>query len=314
MAELNTALLASVARLYYLDGLSQSEIASIYGVSRSTVSRLLTTARERGVVRVSVDDHDPRDRELEGQLLERFGLRHAIVVRGMDGAETANRRAVGYFAAPEVARWVSESGIVGITGGRTLGELVRAMRPGTHGNKLAVVQLMGTIGANPSNVDASELSRSLAHRFAGTFHTVNAPAFVEDKRTRDLFLSHSQIASVWTLFSSLDTVLIGIGTLAESMIAERKVLGGNDVENLRRAGAVGELCGRFFDAAGRECATPMRDRVVSIDLDALRTGRHVIAVTAGGGRRQAIRAAITGGLVHSLIIDDNGARDVLAGD
>lgn len=312
MPDLNTALLASVARLYYLDGLGQSEIASIYGVSRSTVSRLLTSARERGVVRISVDDYDPRDRILESQLRDRFGLRHAIVVRGMDESEAANRRAVGYFAMPEVAEWIGASNIVGITGGRTLGELVRAMRPEPPRDSLAVVQLMGTIGASPSSVDASELCRSLARRFQGDFHTVSAPAFAADWRTRDLFLSHSQIQSVRALFSSLDLTLIGIGTMEESMIAERRVLSSVDVNELREAGAVGEVCGRFFDASGRECATPMRDRVISIDLDVLRTGRHVVAVTTGGARSGAIRAAIAGGLLHSLVIDGAGAAAILS--
>lgn len=311
MAELNTALLASVARLYYLDGLGQSEIASIYGVSRSTVSRLLTSARNRGVVRITIDDADPRDRDLESQLQDRFGLRHAIVVRGMDGAESANRRAVGYFAAAEVADWVRTSRIVGITGGRTLGELVHSMRPGTHEDALSVVQLMGTIGANPSGVDASELSRSLARLYDGTFHTVNSPAFVENRRTRDLFLSHSQIQAVWTLFSSLDMALVGIGTLRESMIAERKALDSQVIDELREAGAVGEVCGRFFDVKGRECPTSMRDRVISIDLETLRNSPHVVGVTTGAMRADAIRGAIAGELVDSLIIDTTGAREVL---
>lgn len=96
------------------------------------------------------------------------------------------------------------------------------------------------------------------------------------------------------------------------MIAERRVLSSVDVNELREAGAVGEVCGRFFDASGRECATPMRDRVISIDLDVLRTGRHVVAVTTGGARSGAIRAAIAGGLLHSLVIDGAGAAAILS--
>lgn len=307
----NSDIMTSVARLYYLERLGQSEIASIYGVSRSTVSRMLTTAREVGIVRISVDDYDPRHRELEQQLAERYGLRHVVVVRGIDGSDGATRRAVGYFAAPVVGAWIGRCRSVGLAGGRTLGELVRAIGHQPQPQELEVVQLMGMIGSSPSNVDASELSRALASRFHGEFHNIHAPAFVEDRRTRDVFLSHSQIRSVWSRFASLDIALVGIGTLEESVFVDRKVLEDSEFDAVRRLGAVGEICGRYFDAAGRECSSPLRDRVISIGLDVLREGKEVVAVTTGRARGRAVRAAITGGMVHSLVIDDAGAEAML---
>jgi deoxyribonucleoside regulator len=311
MSGAHTALLTSVARMYYLDGLGQSEIAGIYGVSRSKVSRLLTEARETGIVRISVDEYDPRNRDLERQLIDRFNLLHAIVVQGMGGTVANIRRAVAYFAAPNVEEWIGAQRKVGIAGGRTLGALVHAMDARSHSNGLEIVQLMGTIGSSPSSIDASELSRALARRFDGTFHTITAPAFVADARTRELFLSHSQIRSVWSSFASLDLALVGVGTLDESVFVERQVLEASDLHALRKAGAVGEICGRFFDASGRECASPYRERVVSIDLDDLRARKDVVAVTLGRARGAAVRSALAGGLVKSLVIDDEGARGVL---
>lgn len=303
--------MTSVARLYYLEKLGQSEIASIYGVSRSTISRLLTSARELGIVRISVDDYDPRDRELERRLRERFGLRRVVVGRAVEGSEISTRRAVGYFAAPEVEEWVATSRVVGVAGGRALAELLRAMGHRTEPQGLQVVQLMGMIGSSPSNVDASELSRALASRFQGEFHNINAPAFVSAAHTRDLFLSHPQIRAVWSRFSTLDLAFVGVGTLEASVFVDRNVLDDDDLDRVRRSGAIGEICGHFFDAAGRECATPLRERVVSIELDALRDSSEVVAVTTGRDRATAVRAAIAGGLVHSLVIDDIGARSVL---
>ncbi len=307
----NAELMTSVARLYYLERLGQGEIASIYGVSRSTISRMLTAARELGIVRISVDEYDPRDRELERSLIERFGLRHAVVVRAVDGSDAATRRAVGYFAAPEVESWISACRSVGVAGGRTLGELLRAISHRSQSHELEVVQLMGMIGSSPSSVDASELSRVLASRFHGEFHNINAPAFVENKRTRDLFLSHAQIRSVWSMFCSLNLALVGIGSLEDSVFVDRRVLDDPELSRIRRSGGVGEICGHFFDADGQECASPYRDRVVSIGLDVLRDRKEVVAVTTGRGRGAAVKAALRGGLVHSLVIDDAGARAVL---
>jgi DNA-binding transcriptional regulator LsrR (DeoR family) len=311
MAEVNTSLLTSVARMYYLDGLGQSEIAAIYGISRSKVSRMLTVAREMGIVKISVDDYDPRCQDLEQRLIERFNLQHAIVVEGMGGSVANIRRAVAYFAAPTVAEWNAASRTIGIAGGRTLGELVHAMAARPRGEGVEIIQLMGTIGSSPSSIDASELSRALAMRYGGTFQTVAAPAFVADARTRDLFLSHKQMRSVWSSFASMDLALVGVGTLEESVFVERQVLDASDLLELRKAGAVGEICGRFYDVHGQECTSSYRDRVVSVDLDVLRACRNVVAVTLGRERGAAVRAALVGGLVKTLVIDDEGARGVL---
>jgi DNA-binding transcriptional regulator LsrR (DeoR family) len=76
---------------------------------------------------------------------------------------------------------------------------------------------------------------------------------------------------------------------------------------------VGEICGRFFDADGQECDMEYRDRVISIGLDELRQKREVIAVTNGRERAQAIVAALTGGIIKSLVIDEDGAEAVVTG-
>jgi deoxyribonucleoside regulator len=306
--------LAAVARLYYLDDLGQQEIAGIMGISRSQISRLLTRARERGIVRITVEDYDPRDRALEERLRERFGLRRAVVVRGVDRSDrTAEhvRRAIGYFGAPAVAELVRPGIVVGLAGGRTLAALVEQIKPGNGARGVQVVQLMGNIGPTASEIDAIDLSRTLAQRFGGTFYTVNAPAIAQDRSARDLFLAHDHIRLVRDLFGSLGLALVGVGSLDESAFIDRGVLGQEQLARLRAAGAVGEICGRFFDADGRECASEYRDRVVSIELDVLRRCPEVVAVTNGARRAEAVRAALRGELVRSLVIDDAGARALL---
>jgi DNA-binding transcriptional regulator LsrR (DeoR family) len=303
--------MTSVARMYYLDGLGQSEIANIYGVSRSTVSRLLTTARERGIVRISVDEFDPRDRDLEHRLIDRFGLRHVIVVRDMGGTAASVRRAVGYFAAPILAEVIGTQRMVGIAGGRTLAELVHHIVPRPRGAGPTFVQMMGAIGSNPSRIDASEQSRSLARRFHGSFRTLNTPAYAQSHRARELFLSHDEIRAVWGTFDSIDLALVGIGTLEESAFFERGVLDDGAYNGVRAAGAVGEICGRFFDERGEECDSDLRDRVISIGLDVLRDCPDVTAVLSGSARSIALKAAIRGGILKSIVIDQAGAQKLL---
>ena len=303
--------ITSIARMYYLDGLGQNEIAKICGISRSTVSRALTTARERGIVRISVDDYDPRDGGKERELCDRFSLKRAIVVRSIAEAMPTVSRTIGYFASATVSKWLSDYRTVGVSGGRSVAEVIRAIEVQPDRVGVEVVPLTGTIGSPTSRVDASRLSRVLSSRFQATCFAINAPAIVKDAGMRDLFLSHAQIQSVWNMFASLDVALVGIGTVEDSAFTKQHVIGDSNLAELHQAGAVGEICGRFFDARGVECRTDLQSRVVGVDLETLRLGPEVIAITSGATRKAAILAAITGGLIQSLVIDQAGAESLL---
>jgi deoxyribonucleoside regulator len=70
------------ATLYYLDGLTQAEIATRLGVSRPTAGRLVARAKAKGLVRIEVvvppdmsdDLHADEERELE----RRFSLTERV--------------------------------------------------------------------------------------------------------------------------------------------------------------------------------------------------------------------------------------------
>ncbi|HEY9175305.1 MAG TPA: sugar-binding domain-containing protein [Verrucomicrobiae bacterium] len=302
------------ARLYYVDGLGQTEVAKFAKVSQAKVSRMLALARQRGIVRISVAEYEPRDSSLEQRLCERFQLGAAAVIKTVARSTPEEaRRAVGHFGAPFVAALVPRGSVVAIAGGRTIQELVQAL-PEDKERRLTVVQAMGSIDYTVGPVDALELGRTLARRSGGFFLTLNTPAFVPDKRTRDAFLAHEQIRGLWQRLRQAEVALVGIGSLDNSAFVERGVLSATDLQDLKQRGAVGEICGRFFDAAGRECDSPWRDRVLSIDLERVRRIPQVIGVVAGADRAAALTAAMRGGLIKSLVLDVAGAQALLQDD
>jgi len=305
-------LLRLAAKLYYVDDLAENKVAQIIGVSRSTVSRLLTRAREKGIVRITVEEYDPRNTALEKNLAKRFHLNHVIVIKTIGARSVVEvRRAMGYFAAPLVAQFVRPQSVVGLAGGRSLAELIEAIAPSREHKNLTVVQLMGNIGPSVSNIDAIELSRTLAQRLGGTFYTINAPAFAATPSARQVFTGHEHVRSVWQLFDQMQIAFVGVGTLSGSAFIERGVLEATDLAKLQAQGVVGEICGRFYDKRGRECKTDFCSRVISISLDQLRQVKEVVGVTHGKERASAIHAALDSGLLKSLIIDEEGAEAIL---
>lgn len=304
--------LTAVARMYYLDGMAQSEIADLYQISRSTISRMLTTAREQGIVRISVDEYDPRDRELEARLISTFGLRRAVVVREVSGSVTATRRALARFASPEVSTWFTSGRRIGVTGGRNLGELVRAIPYQSHAEGIGIYQLMGAVATTPGANEPQEVTRALGTRLNGRVHMLHVPAFVKDQEARNSMVQHDQVQAMWRTFGKLHQALIGIGSVDDSMFVEHGVLTRRAGRDLKKQDAVAELCGRYIDADGIEVEHPLRDRVLSIELDVLRSIPEVIAVTSGANRGASIHAVVANGLANSVVLDRACAESVLA--
>lgn len=297
-----------LARLYYTDGLGQAEVARLARISQAKVSRLLTLARERGIVRITVAEFNPRRSDLEAALRRRLGLAEAVVIKSAGTEATA---ATGRFGAAAVAGLIRTGDVVALAGGRTL-EALAPHVPVDPTRQPVLVQAMGSVAPTASAHDAQEIGRVINQRLGGTFLALNAPAFIPDRRARDTLVALEQVRAVQQHLSRARVALVGIGTLANSVFIERGSLDPSMVRELGRAGAVGEICGRFFDARGRECATGWRHRVISVELAQLRRTPLTVAVVSGADRTAAIEAAIHGGLIKGLVIDDGGAEALLA--
>ena len=301
-----------VARLYYIDNLSQSEIARMVSASQAKVCRLLRLAREQGVVQISVAEYTSRETKLEEALCATLSLRHAVVIRNLPaGRSEGLQQQVGYLAAPALAEMIHPSQVIGLTGSRTLTELVRHLGSSCNPKGLRVVPLMGNLGAEVNEHDASELSRKLASSFGGRLYSLNSPVFMANSQICRDFMEMEQVKTIWKLYRELDLALVGIGHLKSSVLIYRGALGEKDLAHLLELGAIGETCGRFFDANGQECESDYRGRAVGIPLDELRRVPLVVGATVGAERADAVVAAARSGLITALIIDEAGARAAL---
>lgn len=299
------------ARLYYLDGLGQNEVAKFVKVSQAKVSRLLALARERGIVRITVADYEPRHTELEARIRTHFNLGTVVVIKAVDGLNNTDlRKAVGHFASESLNALIQPGDVVAIAGGRTIFELVQHL-PEPRNKALTVVQAMGSVDSSVSAFDAQEVGRVMAQRLGGGFLALNAPAYIAEKRTRDALLKLPQVRAVHDHLNRAQVAIVGLGTLENSVFVERGALTAADIQELRDAGAVGEVCGRFFDRNGSECDTDWRDQVMSAEVGQLRKIPQTIGVVSGNDRSAAIAAAIRGKLINGLIIDESGADALL---
>lgn len=305
-------LLLQIARLYYEDDLTQKEIARELGLSRPAVSRLLAQARQEGIVQISVADPFAEHEEPSANLAQAYGLRQAIVVSSEGITEEQLVRRLGLAAAGYLRTSLREGEMVGIGWGRTLHAVAEALeveRP----LGIQVLPLIGGMGQVSSSLQVNELARRLAEAFDGTWSPLYAPAFVEDEVTYQSLCQLPDVTGIIQNWPSLNTALVGIGHFA--MHQKRSMLFGDYmqewlVQELARRGAVGDLCGRFFDTHGQQCL--VEPGVIGVSLDELRTLDHVVAVAGGEKKAAAILGALRGGYLDVLVTDTAAARAILS--
>lgn len=304
--------LVMVAEMYYVSGLSQADIARTLRISQPQISRALDLARRLGIVRISIVDCDPRDHVLEEKLQKTFSLKTAVVIHTGKVEPDLGRKTVAHFAGPFVSRLADSAMNVAVAGGRTLLALAQTMKPMSgEKNKPAILQAMGCVGAVPEPWDSLEIGRRIAEKWKTQFLMLNTPAFFPNSKTRSTMMGLPQIRSVLDCLRHTDLALVGIGTLENSIFLERQTLRKPVRSELAKAGAIGEICGHFYNKEGKECQHPLRDCVAGIELDWLRRARDVVAVVIGADRAAAVVSAVRGGLVKSIITDSNLAAGML---
>jgi DNA-binding transcriptional regulator LsrR (DeoR family) len=127
-------------------------------------------------------------------------------------------------------------------------------------------------------------------------------------------LAEPYVTHVVEAWNHLTVLLAGIGSLEPSPLLRESgnAIAQPDQEVLRGLGAVGDICLRFFDAAGRHVDSELDGRVIGIEPETLLAVPRRIGVAGGLRKHSAIRAAVLGGWVNVLVTDVETAEALLS--
>jgi DNA-binding transcriptional regulator LsrR (DeoR family) len=306
-------LMAKVARLYYVQGLRQTEITERLHVHQSTVSRLLKRAEQEGMIRISFVPPKGLHMELEDALQATYGLREAIVVDSVDDEDHLVRD-LGVAAAFYLETTLKPHDVVGISSwSAALLAMVESMHPTSRAAGAAVVQILGGIGNPGAEAHATQLTRRLAQLLSGAATLLPAPGVVGSTDARRVMLKDRYVQQALDLFKSVTVALVGIGAVEPSKLlaTSGNVFSPHELKQLSRRGAVGDICLRFFDGRGEPVITPLNDRVISMELEALRRVPRVVGIAGGRRKTSAIGGALAGRWINVLITDRATAERLL---
>lgn len=307
-------ILSEIATRYYIRDDSQVEIARDLGLDPSTVSRYLKRARDEGIVHIEIRTPRRPETDLGLALAERYGLARVVVSPVVDGLDEGHNQALAATAAAFVDGILVNDLRLGVSWGRTLADVVHHLRPGTV-TRLAIAQLAGGVEDPTPGIQGHELVRRLAELYpASRVHYLHAPAIVGSDAAGAALGDDRIVRTALAAGRASELALVGIGQMDELATLRR---GGHvsdaDWERLAAAGAVANVNTCFIDAFGRPIPELSR-RTIAISLEELRAIDTVIAVAAGPGKVEAIRAALLTGAIDVLVTDEPTATAVLARD
>lgn len=302
------------ARLYYMQDQTMEAIARELGVSRSSVSRLLSHARDTGIVDIQVRAPHGHVGDLERRLGERHQVRAHIVPVAEAVTDVDRLERVATHAARLFSALVDSSMVVGVAWGSTVSEMSRHLTARRTRNT-TVVQMNGAGNTRTTGIEySSEILERFGRAFDARVQQFPVPAFFDDAATREAMWRERSIRRLLELQSRMDVAVFGVGS-PFSEVPSQVYIGGYlssaDFRSLKADHAVGDVATVFYRADGSSDGIALNARSSGPRLATLRRVPRRVCVASGERKLASVRGALAGGLATDLIVDESLARRLL---
>ncbi|AVG24212.1 LsrR/DeoR-like transcription factor [Pontimonas salivibrio] len=304
--------LARVAHMHFVQRLDQKEIAHLIHASRSTVSRMIKEAMNRGLVEISVRFPVHRRMDWEQQLAAHLGLSQVVVVEGDARSAPNVRDALGRIGAGLVADSLPNPGTLGVCWGRSIGHVVDHLFNPTQ-STLSVIQMIGSMRISDDASNGVELARKASNKLGAKLELLSAPLMLDSVAAAESLRQQSAVSHVLERSAQADVALVGLGALApeSSALVGAGYITQKDTAQLAGLGAVGDVAGIFIDEQGVPVSTEFSSRVIGVDIEKLKNIPQTISIAYGASKIKIINAAAQSGYITTLLTDSATAQALL---
>lgn len=284
------------------------------GVSRSTVSRLITFARASGLVEIKISTPLGRAPEIEQAFADRYNIRAHVVPVSESVGDLERLDRVAVFAGRLLTSFFESDMVMGVAWGTTVSAVSRRLAPKrTHNSH--IVQLNGAANTRTTGVSyTSDIIRAFADAYDALPQGFPVPAFFDFPETRQFLWRERSIERVLELQSRMDLAVFSVGVMGGSVpshVYSAGYLEPSDRIALERDGVVGDIATVFLRSDGSYDRIALNDRSSGPSLDRLAAVPRRLCIVAGESKMEALTAALRGGLVTDLVIDDASAAALM---
>jgi len=307
MLTVDRRILVKISQMYYIEHMNQNEIASKFGINRTTVSKYLKKAMQAGIIQISIINDLYEG--LETALEKKFGLKEVYIVPSSPDPEEVKNN-LGKAGMQYLKRIIEDGDVVGFAWGSTIGALSNSA---TLENCDIVNADMIPLLGGPEHVDSEYHVNTIAYKVANAFkarsHYLYAPVITGTAETKTAIMQDANCSKIKNLWDRVSIALLGIGApIKSSNLVWTGSFGKEYSDGLRDAGVVGDICSRFYDVRGRVIDTVLKDRTIAVELEALKDVKYSIGIAASPEKVPAIYGAIQGKFINVLISDEETAK------
>ena len=288
--------LAYVARRYYLDDQKQSDIARELGVSRPLVSRMLSEARELGIVEITVHEPGAQSSRLMDRLRLSGSIRGGVLVEDGEDNDATN-----WLLSQGAVELLEELGArrLGVGWGYLIGQLVSWLEenPRLDSAVTDICPLVGNASIPARNYQSNENVRLMAQQLGAIPHFLYLPALPESLEEKQVLCSTEVYRQIYQQWEQLDTALVNIGDYPSSPDFASLVRYGSLLQCRR---ACGRMLIYYFNEDGFIIQSE-QDFAIQIPIDILKRCPNIIGVCSANTSAKALRGALRSGFFTHIV-------------
>lgn len=297
-------LISKIAYLYYFENMDLKKIASLFGVSYSTISRLLKKGREEGTIKIIINSIYDKEIDLEEKLKKELKIKEVISVYAEERYSYDNiLNSLGNEAAVFLSSILKDRDNLGISLGKTIYNVVNSIRNIKQKN-VNLIQLFGHTPWFPIEFTSLDFINKLQSKFKWSYNFINSELIADDKKTRKMLMNSQSIKKVFDLHKKIDIALMSIGSFIPKLpYYYNDYFNKEEIKEIIKKKIVGETVFCYFDINGNIIETELSKRMICISTKNLKEIKNKILVAGGPNKSEAILGAARAGLIDTLITD-----------
>lgn len=305
-------MLVKVAIYYYEQGMTQSEIAKLLYISRPTVATMLKEAREKGIVKITIQKKFYADGALskkQDDISRKYNLQTVLIAK-THNTDHETKASIGDLCATFVEERLQKINALGIGWGTTVKAYVDATQYLSYPN-LSIIPLIGGVSVSETSLHSNHLAFTLGQKYSANSSAFYAPAIAENIENKKILYNSEIVQNTLEEGRNVDLAIIGIGNPKESKTYRNMGYISTDEEKeISEKNAIGDILTTFFNSNGEPVETSLSDRMIGPTIEDIKHMKEVVVLASGESKVISIKALLKLNFINALIIDEEIAEQL----
>ncbi len=305
-----TKFISRISKLYYLEGLTQQQIANKLNISMTKVSRYLDRARKENIVEIKINSPKEDFSNLEYEIEEKFKIKECNIVHSSENDEDMLEEMAGGLNNL-LERILKDESYMGIGWGSSLRSIANYIKVSGK-SEVKVIPMIGGLGKIGTGVHTNSVAKTIADGLGGISYMIHSPAVLDSKEAREMVEKDSSTRDIIELADKIDTALVGLSDIGPgSTLINTGDFDMEEFSYLKGLGVVGDVNLIFIDETGRHVPSKIDGRVVRVPVEKLKKIRNIIGVAFGKQKVKTILGALNGNIINILFTDEDTAKIII---